>query len=234
MLQISERLKTVASMVPPCHTAADIGTDHGYVPAYLLLTEQCKYVIASDIAEGPCEAARETRDKYGLQQVMDVRTAPGLQGLAANEAEAVVIAGMGGATIAAILDESPDICKTVNAFILQPMNAAGLLRQWLCDHGYRIAEESLCKENGHIYVIIKALHAVEKQTLSLPERELGPCLINEKPALWPEYYREKVTRYRFLLQQMRRSPAAMESEKYKTLKELLGQLENPELDAGDS
>ena len=234
MLPISERLKTVASMVPPCHTAADIGTDHGYVPAYLLLTGQCDCVIASDIAEGPCEAARETRDKYGLEKVMEVRTAPGLQGLAAGEAEAVMIAGMGGATIVTILDESPDICKTVNTFILQPMNAAGLLRQWLTDHGFRIAEECLCKENGHIYVIIKALHAIEKQPLSLPERELGPCLINEKPALWPEYYREKVTRYRFLLQQMRRSPAAMQSEKYKTLEKLLGMMENPEPDAGDS
>ena len=108
MLRIGERLQTVASLVPPCHTVADIGTDHGYVPACLALSGQCRRVIASDIAEGPCQAAIETRNKYKLHNEMEIRMAPGLQGLRAGEAETVVIAGMGGATIAGILEESPE------------------------------------------------------------------------------------------------------------------------------
>jgi len=225
MVHISERLRLVASMVPECRTAADIGTDHGYVPAYLLETGTCRRVIASDIAEGPCQAARETRDKYSLRDAMDVRRAAGLQGLAAGEAEAVVIAGMGGATIASILEESPGVAGSVRVFVLQPMNAAGLLRRWLAEHGYIIGEEALCRENGHIYVILKALHGEPGQQLTLIEQELGPCLIGKRPPLWTEYLAEKAARCRFLLTQMSFSPAARNSEKYKTVQFLLEQID---------
>ena len=225
MLNLGERLQTVAAMVPPCHTMADIGTDHGYVPAYLALSGQCRHVLASDIAKGPCQAAEETRNRYNLHDQMEIRTAPGLQGLGTGEAEAVVIAGMGGATIISILEESPDIAASVQTFVLQPMNAASLLRQWLTRHGYRIAEEALCKENGHIYNIIKAVHTEETMELPPLEAELGPCILKKKPALWVEYIQEKVKHYRRLLQQMEASPAAMNSDKYKNLEKLLRQVD---------
>ena len=221
MIHIGERLKTVASMVPLCQTMADIGTDHGYVPAYLALSGQCRHVIASDIAEGPCRAAAETRDRYSLFGQMEIRTAPGLKGLRAGEAEAVVIAGMGGATIVSILEEDPEIAATVEIFVLQPMNAANLLRRWLVQHGYRIADEALCKENGHIYVIIKAIHTEKKQKLSAIEEELGPCIMEKKPALWQEFIQEKSEHYRRLLRQMEVSSAAMNSDKYKDMKNML-------------
>ena len=225
MLQIGERLQTIAAMVPPGSTVADIGTDHGYIPAYLVISGQCRYVIASDIAEGPCRAAAETRKKYRLQDKMDIRTAPGLQGLRAGEAETVVIAGMGGATIVDILEESPEVAASVKTFVLQPMNAANLLRRWLMQHGCRIAEEALCKENDHIYIIIKAKHTDEKQELSYLEEEFGPCILNSKPALCREYIQGKAEHYRRLLQQMEASSAAMNSDKYKELKKLLGQVD---------
>ena len=221
MFHIGERLKTVASMVPFCQTVADIGTDHGYVPAYLALSGQCRYVIASDIADGPCRAAAETRTKYNLYDQMEIRTAPGLQGLHAGEVEAVVIAGMGGATIVSILEEAPEIAASIETFVLQPMNAANLLRRWLVQHGYRIADEALCKENSHIYVIIKAVPAGKKQKLSVIEEELGPCIMENKPALWQEFIQEKSEHYHRLLQQMEASSAAINSDKYKDMKNML-------------
>ena len=221
MFHIGERLKTVASMVPVCQTMADIGTDHGYVPAYLALSGQCRHAIASDIAEGPCRAAAETRDRYSLFGQMEIRTAPGLKGLRAGEAEAVVIAGMGGATIVSILEEAPEIAATVETFVLQPMNAANLLRRWLVHHGYRIADEALCKENDHIYVIIKAVHAGKNQKLSVMEEELGPCIMDNQPALWKEFIQEKSEHYHRLLRQMEASPAAINSDKYKDMKNML-------------
>lgn len=220
MFHIGERLKTVASMVPVCQTMADIGTDHGYVPAYLALSGQCRHVIASDIAEGPCRAAAETRNRYNLYDQMEIRTAPGLKGLQAGEAEAVVIAGMGGATIVGILEEAPEITAAIETFVLQPMNAANLLRRWLVQHGYRIVDEALCKENGHIYVIIKAVPAGKKQELSVIEEELGPCIMENKPALWQEFIQEKSEHYRRLLRQMEVSSAAMNSDKYKDIKNM--------------
>lgn len=225
MLRIGERLTTVVSMVTPCHTVADIGTDHGYVPAYLILSGQCRRAIASDIAEGPCQAAAETRNRYNLHNELDIRTAPGLQGLRTGEAETVVIAGMGGTTIISILEESPEIAASVKTFVLQPMNAASLLRRWLTQHGYRIAEEALCKENNHIYIIIKAVHTGEIQELSSLEAELGPCILEKKPALLTEYMQGKAEHCRRMLRQMEASPAAMNGDKYKNLKKLLGQVD---------
>ena len=225
MLRIGERLQTVASLVPPCHTVADIGTDHGYVPACLALSGRCRHVIASDIAEGPCQAATETRNKYKLHNEMEIRMAPGLQGLRAGEAETVVIAGMGGATITGILEESPEIAASVTTFVLQPMNAAGLLRRWMTQHGYHIVEEALCKENKHIYSIIKAVHGERKQELSPLEEEFGPCILEKRPALWQEYIEGKAEHFRRLLRQMAASPAAVNSIKYNNLKKLLAQVD---------
>ena len=225
MLRIGERLQTVASMVPRCHAMADIGTDHGYVPACLALSGQCRRVIASDIAQGPCQAATETRNKYKLHNEMEIRMAPGLKGLRPGEAETVVIAGMGGATIVGILEEAPEIAASVTTFVLQPMNATGLLRRWLVQHGCRIVEEELCKENKHIYSIIKAVHGEEKQELSLLEEEFGPCILEKKPALWQEYIESKAEHYRRLLRQMAASPAAVNSAKYNELKKLLAQVD---------
>ena len=225
MLRIGERLQTVASMVPVCHTMADIGTDHGYVPACLALSGQCRRVIASDIAEGPCQAATETRNKYKLYNEMEVRMAPGLQGLRTGEAETVVIAGMGGATITGILEESPEIAASVTTFVLQPMNAAGLLRRWLTQHGYHIVEEALCKENKHIYSIIKAVHGERKQELSPLEEEFGPCILEKRPALWQAYIEGKAEHFQRLLRQMAASPAAVNSIKYNNLKKLLAQVD---------
>ena len=225
MIHIGERLTTVVSMVTACHTVADIGTDHGYVPAYLILSGQCRHAIASDIADGPCQAAMETRNKYGLHNEMEIRTAPGLQGLDAGEAETVVIAGMGGATIVNIMKEAPDIAASVKTFVLQPMNAVNLLRQWLTHHGYRIVEEALCKENNNIYIILKVVHTEEKQELCLLEAELGPCILEKKPELWIEYIQGKAEQYRRLLRQMEASSAAISTDKYKNLKKLLRQVD---------
>ena len=204
MLHIGERLHTAASMVPPCHTMADIGTDHGYLPAYLIMSGRCRQVIASDIAEGPCQAAMETRNRYNLQNTMEIRTAPGLQGLRAG---------------------APEIAASVGIFVLQPMNAANLLRRWLAQHDYCIAEEALCKEHGHIYTVIKAVHAESRQELSSLEAELGPYILKEKPVLWQEFVKGKAEHYRHLLRQMEISAAAMNSDKYKNLKNLLAQVD---------
>ena len=225
MFHLGERLQTIAAMVPSCHTMADIGTDHGYVPAFLALSGQCRHVIASDIAKGPCQAAIETRNKYNLHSDMEIRTAPGLQGLRIGEVETVVIAGMGGVTIMGILEESPEIAASVQTFVLQPMNSANVLRHWLIHHGFRIAEEVLCKENNHIYIVIKALHTEGKQNLSFLETELGPCILDSKPGLWQEYIQSKTEQYYRLLRQMESSPVAMNSDKYKNLKKLIGQVD---------
>ena len=224
-MQIGERLYQVASLVPACHTVADVGTDHGYIPAYLLLHSQCTRAIASDIAAGPCRAAADTCSRHGLQDRMEVRQAPGLDGLAPGEAQVVVIAGMGGTTIKRILEESPAIAASVETFVLQPMNGVALLRRWLAGHGYSITEERLCRENRHFYVIIQVCRIDKIQILTPLEEELGPCLLQTRPALWLSYVNEVLARFRRLAAQMERSPAALNSVKFNHIKNLIGAME---------
>ena len=225
MISIGERLMQVVSMVPPCQKMADIGTDHGYVPAWLLAHKVCQAAIASDIAEGPCSAAQETRQRYQLQDRMEIRQAPGLQGLNPGEVQAVVIAGMGGATIRTILEECPEITNTVETFILQPMNAASLVRKWAVANGYRIAEETLCREQGRYYVIIRLAAGQESTVLSDFEAEIGPCILHNKPPLWQEYLRQKAVYFQKVCTQMESSRTGFHSEKYQLLQSYCRRIE---------
>ena len=225
MISLGERLQQVVSLVPTCRKIADIGTDHGYVPAWLLEKQICREAVASDIAEGPCLAAQETKLRYHLDDRMEIRQAPGLQGLRPGETQAVVIAGMGGATIRTILEESPEIVKTVEAFILQPMNAAASLRLWAVANHYCIAEEKICREHGHYYVILLLLPGGETVALSDFEAETGPFILQAKPPLWKEYLRQKADSFYNVLGQMEQSPAAVRSEKYRQLQSYCHRIE---------
>lgn len=226
MLSISERLRAVASLVPQSRTVADIGTDHGYLPSYLVLSGRCESAIASDIAEGPCKAAAETRIKYGLQGVMEIRKASGLHGLAVGEADSAVIAGMGGTTILNILKDSYELAQTIKTFVLQPMNAEGILRRWLTENRFCICEETLCKEKEHIYIVMLVRPAENMQALSLLEQEIGPCIIDRKPELLTEYLKGKIENIRHILRQMENSGNARSSNKFENLKLLLAQIED--------
>ncbi|MEE3380378.1 MAG: class I SAM-dependent methyltransferase [Succiniclasticum sp.] len=208
------RLETVASLVPACQTAADIGTDHGYVPVLLIQSGRCSRVVASDIAEGPCAAARETVSRYALGDRIEVRQAPGLAGLRPGEAEAVVIAGMGGSTIRMILEENPAIASGVRTFVLQPMNGQAELREWLAGHGYCIRDEVLCEERERLYVILVVTPG-RQGTLTDLEKAAGPVILRKDSPLRRVWLTELEHHYGALLRQMEHSREAAASEKYR-------------------
>ena len=95
-MKLSKRLETVASFVPKGSNIADIGTDHGYVPIYLVREGQAEHAVAMDVRKGPLERARAHVEAAGLGSRIDVRLSDGLAGLKPGEADCVVIAGMGG------------------------------------------------------------------------------------------------------------------------------------------
>lgn len=218
------RLETVASLVPACKTAADIGTDHGYVPVLLIQSGRCARVVASDIAEGPCTAARETVSRYGMGERIEVRQAPGLSGLQPGEAEAVVIAGMGGSTIRMILEENPAVAAGVHTFILQPMNGQAVLREWLAGHGYCIRDEVLCRERERLYVILVVAWGRQGPLTDL-EKVAGPVILRKASALRRAWLVELERRYGALLRQMEHSREAAAGEKYHSWQSIHTQLE---------
>lgn len=184
MIQLTPRLAAAASLVPSAVSIADIGTDHAYLPIFLIQSGKIQRAIASDIHEGPAERAREHIAKNGLAGTVSVRVAPGLLGLAPGEAEGAVIAGMGGLMIRSILEEGAAIAETMQWFVLQPQNHAGELRAWLAGHGYAIREERLAKEDRMIYQLLLVRHGKMEPPAGV-EKESGSPALRERDPLFP-------------------------------------------------
>lgn len=150
------RLECIVSMVEKCRTAADIGIDHGYVAEMLLKEGICDKVIATDLNEGPLKRAMEHLSRVKLKDKCDFRLGSGLTVLKEGEADAIIIAGMGGDLISTILETSKDVALNTDQLILQPMTAVESLRRYLAESGFAILDEKIVKEYNHYYFVIKA------------------------------------------------------------------------------
>ncbi|MGN1003699.1 MAG: tRNA (adenine(22)-N(1))-methyltransferase [Oscillospiraceae bacterium] len=153
-MELTPRLRAVAELVPPGARFSDIGTDHAYLPVWLILNGVIDRAIAADLRPGPLDRARETAEKYAVANRMDFRLCDGLTGLRAGEADTVAIAGMGGETIAHILERAPWTKGEGITLILQPMSSQPDLRQWLSENGYAIEKEQIAREDKTLYTIM--------------------------------------------------------------------------------
>ena len=158
-MELTPRLQAVAHQVPQGAVFADIGTDHAYLPTWLLLNGRIKSAIAADLREGPLNRARETAEHYGVADAVSFRLCNGLADLAPHEVDTVAIAGMGGETIAAILEAAP-WTKEGTLLLLQPMTSFSDLRLWLQQNGYSIKREIISKEGKRLYSCLVAMGGV--------------------------------------------------------------------------
>lgn len=136
-------------------TIADIGTDHAYIPIYLIENSLAGYVIASDINKGPLLIAGDNIKNHNLTEKIETRLGGGLSVLKENEADTIIIAGMGGILISEIIDADIETAKKSN-LILQPMNAQYELRKYLLSHGFKITNEDIAVEGFKVYNLIEA------------------------------------------------------------------------------
>ena len=144
-IELSPRLRLAADLVPEGARLADVGTDHAYLPACLLMEGKIPSAIAADLREGPLSRARETAAEYGCGDRMAFRLCDGLSGIRPEKTDAVVIAGMGGETIAQILEAAPWVRTRKIPLVLQPMSSIPELRQRLGEDGFHILEERLAR-----------------------------------------------------------------------------------------
>lgn len=212
-MHIGKRLEVIANMVPQGAFLADIGTDHAYLPVWLLKNNKINKAIAGDIAVGPCQAARNTIAMYNMTDNIEVRQGSGLLILKSNEVDCVTIAGMGGSTIIDILEEAFDVAVTINTLILQPMAGAATLRKWLVKHGWQITDEELVDDAPHFYEIICAKRGTES-VYSEAEYTVGPMLIEKKHFLLSAQIKRQLSLCNKLIFSMEKSRNAMESDKY--------------------
>ena len=178
----------VADLVPGCKLVADIGTDHGYLPIYLVNKGICESAIAADINEGPLSAARkniaETRVKGKIETILS----DGLKKI--EKADCVTICGMGGELMCEIISHRKD---SMTKFVLQPQRSVDDLRCYLAQNGFEIKKEAVSREGDKMYCAFYAEFTGEKCEISKREALLGKKELHCDKKLYAEYvvYRKK-------------------------------------------
>ena len=165
MKNLKNRLYTVSTLVPRGARVADIGTDHGHLPIYLIQQGISPFCIASDIKEKPLESAKENIKKVGLQSI-ETRLGPGLSPILPDEIDCITVAGMGGEVIASVLEDCPWVKSDKHTLILQPMTSADALRRYLSEKGFSIQREIACEENRKVYTVMLVRFSGESFTPS--------------------------------------------------------------------
>ena len=219
MVKISNRLMTAAALVTQGYTLADVGTDHGYIPIYLLQQKKIPAAIAMDINEGPLERAKEHIALYGLQAYIQTRLSDGVAALKPGEVEAVLIAGMGGGLVMHILKDGEKVCQSAKELILQPQSEIEHVREFLREKGYTILAEDMVYEDGKFYPVMKVQYQGENENaqkasevLKLSDLYGGLLLQNRHPVLKTFLEKEKLI-YTGIKENLEKQP---ESEKIRT------------------
>ncbi len=153
MIKLTKRLQAIADMVRQGSIPVDVGTDHGYIPVYLVENEICKSAVACDINEKPLNSCRMLVSQTGLNDKIKCVLSNGLQGIDENF-DTVIIAGMGGELIADILTNANNI--TSKEIILNPMTHPEIARKWLFDNGFKILNDVIVADGRHHYSVISA------------------------------------------------------------------------------
>ena len=222
-MQLDARLAAIAAFVPHGTTLADIGADHAYLAATLVMKGIAWRAVVGDLSAGACAAARRTALTQRLTREIDVRQGNGLSVLTPGEAESIVIAGMGGALIAEILSGAPAVLTSVQTLVLQPMNGAAKLRRWLYTNGWDIVDETLARAGGHLYEIIRAEHGAAE----LPDDVLlhiGARLFEKRDPLLKAHIEAKIAKLTRAAEGMNTSAAARQSAEYRETVSLLAAL----------
>lgn len=194
------RLNTLAQMVDPGSRVADIGTDHAYLPIELVKNKQINYAIASDIAKGPLQNAKNDIAEARLQGKIETRLGPGLSTVNHNDdIDTVVIAGMGGKLITDILDEAWNKHFCFKTLILEPNIGEPGVRKWLMGHKYQIVTEKLIAESGHTYELIKARAVKKRSHLSEKAILFGPYILKEKNSIFYQKWENQLAYHKKLL-----------------------------------
>ena len=240
-MELSIRLKTVAEAVTKGNRVADVGTDHGYVPIYLVKNNLSPAGIAMDVNKGPLEKAQEHIREEKLGGKIATRLGNGLAPLEPGETDTVIIAGMGGDLICKILKAKPEFLIEGKEFILQPQSEWFKIRRLLKEYRYQIEKEWFLKEDGKYYVIIKAepawtqpqrlkhqqpsIHeyikeisdtqvnqAVSEKDMESIYEQYGKYLIETKNPVLKEYLEKEITKKESIAAELKQSIKEIESE----------------------
>lgn len=185
-LPISNRLLCCASMLTPGCRVADIGTDHGYLPIDLLQKQIASFVVAADLREQPLAKARYNAHRYGVADKIRFTLSDGLEAIVPDEVDTIVCAGMGGDCIVHILQAAAWLRDARYTLVLQPQSAGQALRKFLTESGFAIEKETLAKDGGFYYTVLRARFG-EATPLTPGQQYVSPQLLQSGSEYLPAY-----------------------------------------------
>ncbi|MBO7729858.1 MAG: SAM-dependent methyltransferase [Lachnospiraceae bacterium] len=154
-MSISKRLETIADLVTPGYRASDIGTDHGYVPIYLLRNHICDHVIAADLSKGSLEKASHNITRAGLSECIECRLSDGLSEICPGEVDSIIISGMGGILMDRILRNGLEVVKAAKELILSPHRNPELIEAFAEEFGFAVVYDEVILDKKKYYHIYK-------------------------------------------------------------------------------
>ncbi len=206
---LSDRLKKVASFVEKNTVLADIGSDHAYLPCYLVHTNVISKAIAGEVVKGPFESAKKQVKNEGLEENISVRLGNGLEVISKDDhVKTITIAGMGGPLITSILEAGKEKLDSVETLILQPNIHAKVIREWALKEDWKIMQEAILEENEKIYEIL----VLERGKMKLTDSELllGPFLMKENSPIFQKKWSTERKEWERIKEQLQKIPSSKE------------------------
>ena len=160
-IKLSKRLRAIADLIDEGASVADIGTDHGFLPVYLVQTDSVNRIVATDISAASLDAARRSADDAGLANAITFIVAPGLDRIAPTDVDTIVIAGLGGETIMGILSNAAWTKRQDIKLILQPQSKIDILCRFLYDNEYLFIKTKSVRDRGKNYTILHATGGIK-------------------------------------------------------------------------
>lgn len=217
---LSKRLEIIAALVENCDKIADIGTDHGYIPIFLVEHQICNTAIASDINKGPVEKAILNIKNYNLQHKIECRLGGGLTIVKPYEIQGAVIAGMGGNLIRDIIEDSLEVFRSLDFSVLQPVQNPEAIREYIYKNGYAIIDEELCYEEGKYYEVIKVVYSSNPVEIDSIYYEVGKKLLDKKHPLLKDFINYKIDQYKKVLEYIKEDTANAARKKFEVLNKI--------------
>ncbi len=198
MQQLSVRLESVFEFVRESRTALgrgrviDIGSDHGFLSVRCLEEGVSDHAVCTDIHEAPAQKSRSSLIMAGFKDKCTVKVTDGMDGIELQPNDIVVTAGMGGLNIidifTRITDNTEDKILKDCGFVVQSQKSTHLVRRFFAENGYRIADETVCKDRGFFYNVMRLEYTGSPYELSVRQSYYGPCLLTKEDELIKEYF----------------------------------------------
>ena len=178
MINLSERMLMAARMVRKGSAVADIGTDHAYLPAWLILSGISPKALACDVRKGPLENARKTVEHYGIEDRVSLRLSDGFDEIEPFEADDFIMCGMGGTLMEQLVSRTYWLKDKRKRIIVQPQSPAEDIRRFFVENGFEILLEDACIDSGKLYCAMVAEYTGEitqKPISYIYSGELSKC-----------------------------------------------------------